>query len=256
LTVWHEVYPEHCPLFRVINWQDNCNGVLSYCDNITLFNFTSEQITQWHVEELAVDMVVQEPAPPVHDVAVISVTPLFGSVFQGWPDPITVDVQNQGDFSETFTVSVYYGTNPVTTSPKTVTDLAPVATQTLMFCWVTTSVPPNTYTITANASIVPGETDTADNTLSDGSVTILPPRHSIGRPDSATMHRVACQTSTRNNGAPTTGLTRGARGATAVQLLQQTRYGGWTLNSNQHNHQYLHQHPATGSHSYQATYRA
>jgi hypothetical protein len=111
----------------------------------------------------------------VHDVAVISVTPLFGSVFQGWPDPITVDVQNQGDFSETFTVSVYYGTNPVTTSPKTVTDLAPGAIQTLKFCWVTTKVPPNIYTITADASIVPGETDTADNTLPDGTVTILAP---------------------------------------------------------------------------------
>jgi hypothetical protein len=174
-SMWHEVYPVYCPMYEITGWVDNCNGVLSYCDNITLFDFTSQQFATWHVEELAVDMVVQEPAPPVHDVAVISVTPLFGSVFQGWPDPITVDVQNQGDFLETFTVSVYYGTNPVTTSPITVTGLAPGAIQTLKFCWVTTSVPPNTYTITANASIVPGETDTADNTLSDGTVTILAP---------------------------------------------------------------------------------
>ncbi len=171
-TMWHEVYPVYCPMYEIVDWVDNCNGVLSYCDNITLFNFTSEQSTQWHVEELSVDITVQEP---VHDVAVISVTPLFASVFQGWPDPITVDVQNQGDFSETFTVSVYYGANPVTTSPITVTGLAPGATQTLKFCWVTTKVPLNTYLITANASIVPGETDTADNTLSDGIVTILAP---------------------------------------------------------------------------------
>jgi hypothetical protein len=171
-TMWHEVYPVYCQMYEIKDWVDNCNGVLSYCDNITLFNFASEQYTQWHVEELSVDITVQEP---VHDVAVISVTPLFTSVFQGWPDPITVDVQNQGDFSETFTVSVYYGTNPVTTSPITVTGLAPGATQTLKFCWVTTKVPLNTYTITANASIVAGETDTADNTLSDGTVAILAP---------------------------------------------------------------------------------
>lgn len=172
-SMWHEVYPVYCPMYEIIGWVDNCNGVLSYCDFITLFDLTSQQPATWHVEELAVDMIVQEPAPPVHDVAVISVTPLFGSVFQGWPDPITVDVQNQGDFTETFTVSVYYGTNPVTTSPITVTNLAPSAIQTLKFCWVTTNVPPNTYTITVEASIVPGETDTADNTLPDGSVTIL-----------------------------------------------------------------------------------
>jgi len=174
-SIWHEVYPVYCPMYEIVGWVDNCNGVLSYCDYITLFNLTSQQLSTWHVEELAVDMVVQEPAPPVHDVAVISVTPLFGSVFQGWPDPITVDVQNQGDFFETFTVSVYYDRNPVTTSPKTVTSLAPGAIQTLKFCWVTTSVPPDTYTITADASIVPGETDTADNTLPDGTVTILAP---------------------------------------------------------------------------------
>jgi hypothetical protein len=171
-TMWHEVYPVYCPMYEIVDWIDNCNGVLSYCDNITLFNLTSEQFTEWHVEELSVDITVQEP---VHDVAVISVTPLFNSVFQGWPDPITVDVQNQGDFTETFTVSVYYGANPVTTSPITVTGLAPGATQTLKFCWVTTKVPLNIYTITADASIVPGETDTADNTLSDGTVTILAP---------------------------------------------------------------------------------
>jgi hypothetical protein len=171
-TTWHEVYPDYYQMYEITDWVDNCNGVLSYCDYITLFNVTSEQSTLWHVEELSVDITVQEP---VHDVAVISVTPLFASVFQGWPDPITVAVQNQGDFSETFTVSVYYGANPVTTSPITVTGLAPGATQTLKFCWVTTKVPLNTYTITANASIVAGETDTADNTLSDGTVTILAP---------------------------------------------------------------------------------
>jgi hypothetical protein len=174
-SMWHEVYPLYCPMYEIIDWVDNCNGVLSYCDYITLFDLAGQHLTTWHVEELAVDMVVQEPAPPVHDVAVISVTPSFGSVFQGWPDPITVDVQNQGDFFENFTVSVYYDTSPVTTSPKTVTNLAPKATQTLKFCWVTTNVPPDTYKITAYASVVPEETDTTDNTLPDGDVEVLAP---------------------------------------------------------------------------------
>jgi hypothetical protein len=171
-TWWHEVYPDYCLEFQITEWIDNCNGVLSYCDNITLVDMTGFP-TQWHVEELSIDIIVQEP---VHDVAVISVTPLFGSVFQGWPDPITVDVQNQGDFPETFIVSVYYAPiGEVTTSPITVSNLAPGATKTLTFCWVTKDAPLGEYTIFANASYVSGETDFADNSLQDGNVTIVAP---------------------------------------------------------------------------------
>lgn len=115
---------------------------------------------------------VQEP---VHDVAVISVAPLFTSVFQGWPNPINVDVQNQGNFTENFTVSLYYNDTHVTTSPITVTNLPSGAIKTLKFCWVTKNVPLGNYTIKAVASTVPGETDTADNTMADGTVTILAP---------------------------------------------------------------------------------
>jgi hypothetical protein len=171
-TLWHEVYPEYCLEFEIIDWIDNCNGVLSYCDNITLFDLSSQQMTVWHVEELAIDITVQEP---VHDVAVISVTPLFASVFQGYPNPITVVVSNDGDFTETFNVDVKYGGTHVTTSPITVTNLPPKTSKQLIFCWVTKNVPPNTYTISAYANPVPGETDLADNNMTDGTVTILSP---------------------------------------------------------------------------------
>jgi len=43
---------------------------------------------------------------------------------------------------------------------------------TLTFTWNTTGVTPDNYTITANATIVPGETNTTDNTYTDGLVEV------------------------------------------------------------------------------------
>jgi len=168
-TMWYEVYPDYEQYFEIGEWIDNCNGVLSYCDIITLIDMAGFP-TQWHVEELAIDITVQEL---VHDVSVTCVTPLFASVFQGWPDPITVFVSNDGDFTETFNVDVKYGGIHVTTSPITVSNLPPKTSRQLTFCWVTKNVPPGIYTITAYANPVPGETDLADNSLTDGTVTIL-----------------------------------------------------------------------------------
>jgi hypothetical protein len=168
-TMWYEVYPVYEPLFEIVGWIDNCNGVLSYCDIITLMDMAGFP-TQWHVEELAIDITVQQLE---HDVSVTSVTPLFTSVFQGYPNPITVVVSNDGDFTETFNVDVKYGGIHVTTSPITVTDLPPKTSRQLTFCWVTKNVPLGIYTISAYANPVPGETDLADNSLTDGTVTIL-----------------------------------------------------------------------------------
>jgi len=154
-------------------WEDNCNGILSYCDYIELLG---PEVYLWcHIEDVAVDMIVSTFAEPVHDVAVTSVVPSFGGVPQGWPCPITVTVQNQGDFTETFDVDCKYDGSHVTTSPITVNSLPPGGTTILTFCWVTKNVPLSSYTISAYAHQVPGETDIADNTFVDDTVTILDP---------------------------------------------------------------------------------
>lgn len=49
-TLWHEFYPVYSPLYEISKWDDNCNGVLSYCDNITLLDLNSGEVTLWHVE--------------------------------------------------------------------------------------------------------------------------------------------------------------------------------------------------------------
>ncbi|NIP66994.1 hypothetical protein GWN63_04170 [Candidatus Bathyarchaeota archaeon] len=174
-SLWHEVYPDFGLGYELEGWQDNCNGVLSFCDLIDLRDSLTQKVTTWHIEGVHVDMVAKKEAEPVHDVAVTSVTPQFGAVPQGWPCPITVTVKNEGNFTETFDVDVKYDGAHVTTSPTTVNNLPSGTSKTLTFCWVTKNVPVGNYTITAYAHPVPNETDTADNTLVDGIVTIQAP---------------------------------------------------------------------------------
>jgi len=105
-----------------------------------------------------------------HDVAITSVTTSATEVVQGEHVTIDVDVENQGEASETFDVTVWTGILELST--QTVTDLAPAANTTLTFDWDTTTSAATTYTISAIASTVAGEEDTADNALTGGDVTV------------------------------------------------------------------------------------
>jgi len=115
--------------------------------------------------------------PLVHDVAVVSVTPSPTEVTAGDSVSISVVVKNNGTVAETFNVTAYYDNTAIDT--KTATNLAPSATITLTFTWDTTDVAIGEYTISANASVVEGETYTDDNTLIDGTVKIIPLVHDV-----------------------------------------------------------------------------
>jgi hypothetical protein len=89
----------------------------------------------------------------VHDVAIIDLTASSTEV--------NVTVENQGTHTETFNVSAYYTrlSDPLI-GTQTLT-LTKGAAATLTFTWIPPS--PGLYEIRAEASIVPGETDVADN---------------------------------------------------------------------------------------------
>ena len=125
-----------------------------------------QRVTQLYVE-------VTYTPPVVHDVAIVSVTPSAATVHVGETVNITVVAKNEGGATENFTVTAYYDNTTIETKP--VYDLAPGANITLTFSWNTTDVPPSTYTIKAEASVVPGETveDQADNIFIDGTVTLI-----------------------------------------------------------------------------------
>jgi len=161
-SFWHEVYPMFDPHFELTKWYDNCNGVLSKCDMIDL---TSIETTSWHIEEVAIDIVVKPPAVLVHDVAVTHVSSSYPWVYQGQVDPIVVNVTNKGGYTETVDVYAFYDGNLA--APKQTTSLNPGETKKLTFNWNTMIVPPGTYTISANATI-PVDNNPADNYLKDG----------------------------------------------------------------------------------------
>jgi len=119
----------------------------------------------------------------VHDVAVTDIAVSTNDVFAGGSVFINVTVKNEGNVNETFTVTPYRN-NTAAAPLQAVTDMVPRALKTLTFTWNTTGVPLGTYTISANASVVTDETDTADNTYTDGTVTVsFLARHDIAITD-------------------------------------------------------------------------
>ncbi|MEA2089805.1 MAG: CARDB domain-containing protein [Thermoproteota archaeon] len=98
---------------------------------------------------------------PVHDIAVLSVSPSYIPASElDLFDNITVIVRNEGDFSETFNVTVYYNGTPL--QPKTITNMAPKNETTITFTNAT-EVPPGNYSIKAVVPCVSGEKDEKDN---------------------------------------------------------------------------------------------
>ena len=103
---------------------------------------------------------------PPPDIAVVSVTPSKTVIAQGYSQSINVTIQNQGFLPETFNVTAYANTTIIET--KTNITLTSGDSTTVTFTWNTTGFAKGNYTITAEATQLPGETDTLDNTLEDG----------------------------------------------------------------------------------------
>jgi parallel beta-helix repeat protein len=108
----------------------------------------------------------------VRDVTVTDVVSSKTVVGQGYSININVTAANQGDFTETFNVTLYANTIAITTQTVTLT-IGNSATVT--FTWNTTGFAKGNYTISAYAWPVPGETYTEDNTLTDGWVIVTIP---------------------------------------------------------------------------------
>jgi len=106
----------------------------------------------------------------LHDIAITNVTASPNKVKIGEPVSINVTVVNEGTEKETFNVTVYYGDTIIET--RSVTELASGASQSLIFSWDTSDVTAGTYTIKALATNVTDETDTDDNTFTDGTVKV------------------------------------------------------------------------------------
>lgn len=99
--------------------------------------------------------------PIGHDISVTRVTALPSEVTQGEAVSINVTVMNVGAYNETFDVTVYYDSEAIDT--RTNVMLESWNEETLLFSWDTSGVAGGEYKIKAEATVVEGETKTANN---------------------------------------------------------------------------------------------
>jgi hypothetical protein len=172
-TVWHVIYPNesYSRIFQITSWEDNGDGVLSYCDQIDVEYADEPGVTHWyHIEQLACDIKISRTA----DIAVTNVKPYKTIVGQGYNCRINVTVTNEGPFPETFDLTIYAETLPPATPIGTVTvsNLLNSETRTITFTWNTTGFAYGNYTISAYATPVDGEKNTKDNNCTGGTVLV------------------------------------------------------------------------------------
>jgi PKD repeat protein len=109
-----------------------------------------------------------------HDVMVVSISESHSTVSVGDTVTITVKVGNEGSNPESFSVTAYYDSTS-TGLAQSVTNLAVDQNRTLTFQWNTADVAEGTYRIKAVAETLSGETNTDNNTMLGGTVTVTPP---------------------------------------------------------------------------------
>ena len=105
-----------------------------------------------------------------HDVAITAVSASPSQVLVGEMVQIMVSAANLGSYSENFNVTVYYNSVVIEVIP--IVSMAPGSSATLTVEWNTTNVNPAVYTMSANATIVEGDINPANNNIIDGQVTI------------------------------------------------------------------------------------
>jgi PKD repeat protein len=141
--------------------------------NTGVYNVTLQVVDNDGLTDKTSKSIVIYTFIPTHDVAVREVKPSASFVYKGNTINITVVVANQGTGVETFNVTLYYNDAPIGT--QTVTYLAPGENATLTFSWNTTDTTRGSYTISAYASSVPGETNTGDNIFINGKILVTTP---------------------------------------------------------------------------------
>jgi hypothetical protein len=104
-----------------------------------------------------------------HDVAITDLTLSKTVVGQGLTVKMDVNISDQGNFTETFNVTVYANATSIATQTVTLTS---GNSTTITFTWNTTGFAKGNYTIWAYAWPVQGETNMEDNTKVDGWVKI------------------------------------------------------------------------------------
>ena len=55
-TQWHELWPIFCREYHLSSWEDNGDGILSYCDTIDMYEKPDGEVKWYHVEEVTITL--------------------------------------------------------------------------------------------------------------------------------------------------------------------------------------------------------
>jgi len=105
----------------------------------------------------------------IHQISLRSLAKLKTVIGQGYNCSIGVQVVNNGNYTETFNVTAYANTTIIGTQLVTLTSKN---STNINFTWNTSGFVKGSYTISAYAWPVPGETDKTDNNYTDGMVRV------------------------------------------------------------------------------------
>jgi len=105
------------------------------------------------------------------DIAVMSVTPSTLEAVAGQTVGVSVGVTNLGSVAETLTINLLANQTTVATKPGVF--LAAQASQTLTLNWDTTGSSLGSYSMSAQVPVLPGEVNTSNNVLSQGTVKLV-----------------------------------------------------------------------------------
>ena len=119
-----------------------------------------------------VQVMARPPFPPIHDIAVLSVSPSKTLVYIGEVGVIRVVVKNNGTYIESFNVTAFYDSNVV--GKLFFNGLEPGREMLLVFYWDTRNVTEGNYTLSADASVVPDEVNIENNRFINGVVWVKP----------------------------------------------------------------------------------
>jgi hypothetical protein len=64
-TQWHELWPVFCREYHLSSWEDNGDGILSYCDTIDMYEKPDGELRPYHVEEVTITLVVAPTSGPL-----------------------------------------------------------------------------------------------------------------------------------------------------------------------------------------------
>lgn len=118
------------------------------------------------------DLIPDKSFPEQYGTSITAIVASKTIVGQGYAVTINVTATNQEFTSATFSVNICADTTIIYTQAIT---LAGKTTAVITFAWITTTFARATYTISAFATPVPGETYTVDNTHIGGTIKVTIP---------------------------------------------------------------------------------